>query len=269
MESPEARAGFRRRILPRGTILFRASDSLRDLVPDRIATQANLCTDTGKRGLYFATYPFLSMAIATEYQRDMLLGVFEVQEDIIAADGKYQFRKLILPNGVQTIEDLGKIPDPLPEKYNINHFDPLMLPILYEVGGHENMTPLEFKPHGWAGELFVANAADRAKIKMIQKYIIRFREVPEISKELDFMVYADEWGSSEQWLQFLKVSDTLEGVEPEKQTAVGDLKGGGKKKYSASNWPNSRGGTKRKRAKSRRKRTTCVRRKPTFAKASR
>jgi len=232
MESPEARAGFRRRIMPRGTVLFRASDSLTNLVPDRIATQANLCTDTGKSGLYFATYPFLSMAIATEYQRDMLLGVFEVQEDIIAADGKYQYRKLILPNGVQSKEDLDKIPDPLPEEYNINHFDPLVLPILYDVGSHENMTPLDFKPHGWAGELFVANPADRAKINLVQKFIIRFSEVPRIAEQLDFMVYADEWGSSEDWLQFLTVSDTLEGVEPEKQTAVGNLKGGGKKKYS-------------------------------------
>jgi len=251
LDTPEARAGFRRRIIPRGTILFRAADSLLDVMPDKIAQHFNVCTDTHKRGLYFATYPFLSMAIATEYHRDMLLGVFEVQQDIVAADEKYKFRSLVFPpNGPQDMEEFESIHklDPLPEEFNINHFDGDMLPILKADGSEVNELPRQFSPEGWAGELFVAKAEDRAKVKLVDAYIVRHAKVPEIARELEYAVYADHWESAQDWLNFLEHSEDFSGVRPPAAAPpLGELKAGAimtaKKRKTLPQQPMQRTGT--------------------------
>jgi hypothetical protein len=182
-------------------------------VPEKIAQHYNVCTDTDKRGLYFATYPFLSMAIATEYQRDMFLGVFELTQDIEAADGKYKFRELMFPKGVRSGEDLKSIPSPLPEKYNINHIDTLILPILQEEGDDKDILPSDFTATGWAGELFIAKSTDRAKLKLIDAFIIRYAEVPRIARELEYNVHADYYMESAiEWLKYLKPTSVLDKV---------------------------------------------------------
>lgn len=229
LDTPEAQAGFRRRIIPRGTMLFRAADSLVDVVPEKIAQHFNVCTDTHKRGLYFATYPFLSMAIATEYHRDLLLGVFEVQQDIVAADDKYAFRSLVIPpDGPRDKAEFDSIAalSPLPEEFNINHYDSAMLPILKAQGSEVDELPMEFSPKGWAGELFLAKAEDRAKVKLVDAYIVRHAKVPEIARELEFAVYADHWGSAQNWLSFLENTRNLSGVVPLRKMALRELKAG-------------------------------------------
>lgn len=233
VDTPEAKARFRRRIIPRGTVLFRAADSLANMVPEKIAAQFNECTDTGKRGLYFATYPLLSMAIATEYHRDMLMGVFEVQEDIVAADGKYEYRRLILPpNGPENDAEFKLMlkMNPIPEKMNINHFDDEMLPILLPVGSNdfadEELPWGTWSAEGWAGELFLAKPEDRAKVKLVDAYIVRHDKVCHIARELNYQVDANSWESSQTWLNYLENTKDLRAAAPPKPPAVGALRAG-------------------------------------------
>jgi hypothetical protein len=176
------------------------------------------------------------MAIATEYHRDLLLGVFVVQEDIVAADGKYKFRNLVFPpNGPKDDEEFDKLskmstpPERLPEEFNINHFDVDMLPILKADGSEVDELPMEFSPKGWAGELFLAKAVDRAKVKLVDAYIVRHAKVPAIARELEYAVYADHWESAQNWLHFLERTKNISGVRPPAalpRPAIGELKAG-------------------------------------------
>ena len=201
--------------MPKGTILYRAADSLENYTQNRIAHQENLCSDTDKRGLYFSTYPFLSMAISTEYKRDMLLGVFLVTEDIEAADGKYTFRELIIPNfstmsNEDQIKNLSRIPSPLPEFANINNFDCEILPLLVEKD--KNILPDEFIDRSinsgywkdaWLGEVFLAKANDRAKLLLYNSYIILYKEVNEIASQMDWYATINI-DNQKEWLTHLK-----------------------------------------------------------------
>jgi hypothetical protein len=226
--SIEKEHGLYRRIIPKGTLLFRAADSLEKYVPSRIAQEANLCTDTDKRGLYFATYPFLSMCIATEYHRDMLLGVFHVDEDIVAADGKYTFRDLVFPGfSDQDEEDqiklLQSIPSPLPEEFNINHFDPSINPLLFYPGSDVNvLEDSPFKERSvntsdgnwggcWMGELFLANPEDRAKCHLVDSFIIRHEVVPKIA-EITQLYASVQRRNISYWLGQLESTRDLSGV---------------------------------------------------------
>lgn len=187
-ESVEEEYGLLRRIIPRGTLLFRATDTLENLVPSRISSQINYDHETRKSGLYFSTYPFLAISIAVKLlKRDCLLGQFVVTEDIIVADGKYSFVDFLNPTeyqysskgfifkdiqeqqayldykqdyiqkhgGTQIFTREGQL---LP-KFNINHFDSSIWPALEDnEQGQKVEKPQEFwdnsvyRASGWVGQ---------------------------------------------------------------------------------------------------------------------
>jgi hypothetical protein len=77
-------------ILKKGTLLYRCVP-----MKDWLHNDGNICPDTGKKGLYFGTYPLLAIAIAVETgAKQSFLGVFETTKDIPLFDGKYSFREI-------------------------------------------------------------------------------------------------------------------------------------------------------------------------------
>ena len=87
--------------LPKGTLLYRVPDSLAmtgsvgDTASNNVdSLTAARCTDTHKRGLYFATSPYIPLGMLVELHKvddETLheLGTFEVTKDITLIYGKY------------------------------------------------------------------------------------------------------------------------------------------------------------------------------------
>ena len=110
-----------RMLIPAGTTLYRACDDLTKHKEPRV------CPDTGKRGLYFGTYVFLSLAMAIEYDRDLQLGEFVTTTDISVFVGKYSFRLINPRRYFNDSMELKLQVDPT-EDEQVPHFDNEMLP---------------------------------------------------------------------------------------------------------------------------------------------
>lgn len=212
-------SGLRRRIFPRGTRLYRVADGLGKFAHARIAGARSTCTDTGKLGVYFATYPFLSMAIATEYHRDMVLGEFVTTADIVAAEGKYAFRDLAPPGFYDFIPARGVVP--VRPQDNINHYDECALPILKLPGREDNVLPYDFLASGcgsgssfWAGELFVSEPLDLTSIVLRRAFAVRAADVPTIARSLGLAVNAENAGDWLSHLQPATLPSPLSGGSP-------------------------------------------------------
>jgi hypothetical protein len=145
--------------LRKGILLYRAVDDITPYDGDLYALR-NVCTDTGKKGLYFATGPLLSLAMAVEYDRSMELGVFQTTADIRLSVGKYGFRtaRYFEPDG--TIR-LGIVPT---QQQNISHYDPEIRAILPGIDDY---------PVPAGAEVFLADRPSLEKLRLIGKYIIR------------------------------------------------------------------------------------------------
>ena len=199
--------GVRYRVFPAGTRLFRAAPELKPYVSSRIACSGRECGDTGKVGTYFATYPFMGMAIATEVHSDLLMGEFVTTAPIIALEGKY---------ALETLTEAQR--DALRGATKLNHFDEYAMPVLSTIdpvlveSETPGMEPEEFYPNVlprdfdvsssamWAGELFVADPHDLAAVRLLRAFAVPFRDVERIAAELEFRVAS--WGEAfhDTWL---------------------------------------------------------------------
>lgn len=106
-------------VIKKNTLLYRAQPEINNMSD----VKPMICSDTGKCGTYFASQPFISIAMLIEYQKLMKLGVFRVTDNItIANGGKYGFREInperYFDQNGQMILDV----NPLPSE-NISHLD--------------------------------------------------------------------------------------------------------------------------------------------------
>lgn len=80
-------------IIPEDTILFRCADNINDYnTSDLCKKNIRECTDTSKKGLYFANNILLSLSMILEYDKLLELGIFRVKKDIKLSIGKYSYR---------------------------------------------------------------------------------------------------------------------------------------------------------------------------------
>ncbi len=76
--------------LGKGKYLYRVQSKR----PNKDKLKLNKCEDTGKNGIYFSDGPFIPLGMILEYNKDMYLGVWVLNEDIKCHVGKYSFREL-------------------------------------------------------------------------------------------------------------------------------------------------------------------------------
>ena len=73
-------------------LLYRAASDICSWNSQR--ERRKVCSDTGKRGVYFSTYPYQALSMLLEWGRDMPVGVFQLQRDVQLPIGKYAYRNL-------------------------------------------------------------------------------------------------------------------------------------------------------------------------------
>ena len=106
-------------LIKKGTVLWRCAPNFN--LDDFRCFSARQCSDTGKTGLYFGTYLYVSLQMCIELKTNLKLGQFVVLKDILVPYGKYAYRKL----AAYGVHDLRK----LPETLNISHFDNKTFPL--------------------------------------------------------------------------------------------------------------------------------------------
>ncbi len=166
-------------IIPAGTILYRAAKELLSYDCENIVESRRKCSDTGKTGVYFGNYLLISMAIATEYKSDQMLGVFITTKDIKLTHGKYSYREVHPERFEGFLEGTAPHPGELLPDENIGHFDDNVGAIL-----NDNLMPTIENE----GEVFIASKSDLANIKLIAKYMIH---VDYLIASVDKMELAD------------------------------------------------------------------------------
>ena len=109
--------------------LFRCAPNVEQLItPEGRLANVRVCSDTGKRGLYFANKPIMSLAMCIELDKLMDLIVFRITENIEDISvGKYAFREInpdryITPDGEFINAQL------LPEE-NVSHIECSVSPL--------------------------------------------------------------------------------------------------------------------------------------------
>jgi hypothetical protein len=75
--------------IPAGTILYRASPDICSY-GSNLCNQKRICSNTGKKGVYFSTYILQSLAMSIEYKRDLELGIFITEAPLTVIIGKYR-----------------------------------------------------------------------------------------------------------------------------------------------------------------------------------
>lgn len=154
-------------VVPKGAQLFRLCP-IACLYTDA-ASQARLDGDTGKVGVYFGTYPAVSLAIALENRSDRVqLAEFRLTRDLAVTYGKYSFRKI---NPSRYFTPTGKfIPKvvPLPSE-NISHFDAEAWPL---DENHEQLFPEHVSlaiQNAGGGELFLTEE-DLTAVELVRSF---------------------------------------------------------------------------------------------------
>lgn len=152
--------------IPEDTYLFRAAYSFEQHPHRRI------CSDTSKLGVYFGTYPLISIAMALEYHESLYLSVYKTTAPITLFVGKYSFREI---HHERYFDKQGRFilnVDILPDE-NINHYSDEVFPIINDefndMMSNINSQSQDFK-NDWLnsnlrGEIFIANDEDLAKIE--------------------------------------------------------------------------------------------------------
>lgn len=83
------------RIIPKETHWFRTAPEICKYKTNvSCMTNAQVCTDTGKIGIYIANHVLYALSMCLEYDTLLELGVFVLKEDIKALDGKYEYREI-------------------------------------------------------------------------------------------------------------------------------------------------------------------------------
>ena len=165
-------ASLEKVIIPKGSFLYRVADKVCVYTLSNIKCTTRKCSDTGKKGVYFANYLLMALAIATEYGRSMQLGVFITTRDITIYKGKYSYRK-IRPGESDGSSILSN--------RKIGHFNDVILPLLYNANGDDkniNEIPNE-------GELFITSTRDLANIKLLATYKLDTAKLQTIITDMD------------------------------------------------------------------------------------
>ncbi len=166
--------------IPEGSLLYRVADKVCVYTLSNIKCTTRKCGDTGKRGVYFANYLLMALAMATEYSRDMQLGVFITTRTITVYKGKYTYRNIkpnkpILPPNPLLPPSNSSDKSLSPDRH-IGHFNDEMLPLLYNNTGTERNvddTPDE-------GELFITSPRDLANIKLLSTYKLNTEQLKAV-----------------------------------------------------------------------------------------
>ena len=96
----------------------------------------NRCIDTGKKGIYLANNVLISLAIMIEENKLSEIGVFELNQDITIAIGKYSFRQLNPSRYFDISGTLIKGVHPLEEEH-ISHIDCYLQPLKIKLSDPE------------------------------------------------------------------------------------------------------------------------------------
>jgi len=163
--------------IPEGSLLYRVADKVCVYTLSNIKCTTRKCGDTGKRGVYFANYLLMALAMATEYSRNMQLGIFITTRTITIYKGKYTYRNIkpdrpIIPLAAPAASATKS----LSPNRHIGHFNDEMLPLLYNNTGTERNI---FDVHN-EGELFITSPRDLANIKLLATYKLNTEQLKAV-----------------------------------------------------------------------------------------
>ncbi len=156
--------------IPIGTILYRAANKVCVYTPGHIKCTSRECSNTGKKGLFFGNYLLLALAMSTEYNRNMELGVFVTTKELKVMKGKYAYKKLH-PERYRT----GAYPASLLPDENVSHFNNQILPIFIQ---DTIKSEREFNEFENEGELFVESRL-LSHIKLVAAYKLNVEQLRE------------------------------------------------------------------------------------------
>lgn len=145
-------------VLKRGTLLYRAGPDV--CTWNRQFKKRKADGDTGKTGVYLATYPLQSLGMLLEYEQDMHVGVFCLTRDVRLPAGKYAFRDL--HPELYTDARGAFVPNvPLPPDANINHVE-WNHSTTFATNG---LGPLD-------AEVFLADPSDVAAVRLLRVHAV-------------------------------------------------------------------------------------------------
>lgn len=82
-------------IIPKNTYWWRTAPNICNYNSDELCKlNSNICSDTGKKGIYFGDRAIASIAMCLEYDKLLEIGVFQLVEDVKVSIDKYEFRKI-------------------------------------------------------------------------------------------------------------------------------------------------------------------------------
>ena len=152
-----------------------------------------MCTNTGKIGVYFSTYPLQSISMVLEYQKNMELGIYRTREPILVYEGKYSFREIhpryYTPNHKLA---LGMYPS---ENEMISHINSEMLPI-FDIPNIPELPNIYNSPLTQGeGEVFLTQDSDLKNIDLIETYKINYaqlkKDMVKIYKNIGYFPFRD------------------------------------------------------------------------------
>jgi len=162
--------------IPKGTILYRSADRICSYKKSYLRRRE--CPDTGKKGVYFSTYVFQSLAMAIEYGADLELGVFETTGPIKVMDGKYNFRyihpeRYFRPDG-SFITNVNVRRDE-----NVSHIEQT-----YPLIDLKHHVFFDKELDSKNGEVFLASVEDLKKLKLLKTYSFSVNDLKKFVKEV-------------------------------------------------------------------------------------
>jgi len=107
--------------IPKETLWFRTAPEICKYKTSVLCmANAQVCTDTHKKGIYIANRVLYSLSICLEYDKLLELGVFVLTEDIKVLDGKYEYREINPDRYFDKDKNLKPNVEPL-DNENISH----------------------------------------------------------------------------------------------------------------------------------------------------
>ncbi len=170
-------------IIPSGTFLYRSADKVCVYNPNHIKCTRRQCSNTGKNGIYFGNYLLVALAIATELNRDLELGVFFTTKDIKIKKGKYTYRQIYPERFREFHAGEGSHPNILLPNENIGHFNNEITGLLYNSNNSDNYRLINTIKD--EGELFITSLKDLSKIKLISTYKIDITKLRNLTSSLE------------------------------------------------------------------------------------
>jgi hypothetical protein len=148
--------------IPKGAFLYRSADNICPYEKSHLRRRE--CPDTGKKGVYFSTYVFQSLAMAIEYGADLELGVFKTTAPIKVMDGKYHFRFLHPERYFRKDGSFITNVDVRRDE-NVSHIEQTypLIDMKKNVLFDKDLDPKN-------GEVFIASPEDLKKVKLLKTY---------------------------------------------------------------------------------------------------